>query len=102
MELIVAIVERGKANGVSKAAVAAGAGGATVFVGRGAGEHTFSFFGSMKIDPGKEIVWILAEDDKVEMLFKEVSAAAQTNLRGRGLVFTVPVSRVSGLGADKK
>ena len=98
MELIVAIVERGRGNSVAKAAAEAGAGGATIYFARGAGEHTVSFFGSLKVDPGKEVVWILTEDDKAESLFTAVSAAAQTDKKGRAVVFTLPVKRVAGLG----
>lgn len=101
MKLIIAIVERGKANGVVKAAAAAGAGGATIYAGRGAGEHTFSLFGNMQIDPGKEIINILARDDGVDALFDVVAKAAQTHLPGRGVAFVVPVERVAGLSADK-
>ena len=102
MELIVAIVERGRGNGVAKAAAEAGAGGATIYFARGAGEHTVSFFGNLKVDPGKEIVWILTEDDKADALFGAVSTAAQADKKGRGIVFTLPVRRVAGLGKDKE
>jgi len=101
MELIVAIVERGKGNGVAKAAAEAGAGGATIYPARGAGEHTISFFGNLKVDPGKEVVWILTDDDKANAIFEAVSAAAQTDKKGRGFAFTVPVRRVAGLDKNK-
>ena len=53
LEAIICIVERGRANDVVHQAVEAGAGGATIFFGRGSGETTFSFFHSLKVESAK-------------------------------------------------
>jgi nitrogen regulatory protein PII len=100
-ELIVAIVERGKANGVVKAAAEAGARGATVFFARGSGEHVFSFFRALQVDPGKEVILILAEKDKAPALFEVIVTAAQARTKGKAIAFTVPVNLLAGLGDDK-
>lgn len=95
MEAIICIIERGKADAVVKEAVKAGATGATIFYGRGGGEQTFSFFHSLNVAPSKEVIIILAEDAEVDNIFNAVAEAAKVQEKGKGIVFTLPVGRIS-------
>lgn len=97
LEAIVCIVERGRANEVVRKAVEAGAGGATIFYGRGSGETTFSFFHSLKVESAKEIIIILVEQSKRTAVVEATAAAASVEEAGRGILFTVPVSEIRGI-----
>lgn len=67
---IVAIVERGKEDKVVNAAKKAGATGATVMYGRGTGETEAKKFLNIHIESSKEIILILAEDEKRKRSWK--------------------------------
>ena len=97
-ELIVAIVERGKAQGVVKAAVKAGAPGATIIYGRGTGEHVLSFFQSLKVEPAKEIILLLVALEARPAIFAAVAEAARVREGGKGIAFVLPVSALVGIG----
>lgn len=99
-EAIVVIVERGKANAIVKKASEAGARGATIAFGRGSGEHIFSFFRSMQIEPSKEIILIISSKDKVQPLFEAVCDAARVKEPGKGIAFTVPITNLVGISQE--
>lgn len=96
-EAIVCIIERGKANEVVKQAVEAGAGGATIFFARGAGESTFSFFHTLSVDTCKEVIIVLVRADIRDKVVEAMSNAAHIDEKGRGLIFTAPISEIRGI-----
>lgn len=96
-EAIVVIVERGKANAIVKKASEAGARGATIAFGRGSGEHLFSFFRSMQIEPSKEIILIITTKDKLPQIFEVVADAARVREPGKGIAFTVSIGNLIGI-----
>lgn len=98
-EAIVVIVERGKANAIVKKASEAGARGATIAFGRGSGEHLFSFFRSMQIEPSKEIILIITTKEKLPALFEVVADAARVREPGKGIAFTVSINNLCGIAA---
>lgn len=61
--LIFVIVDRGKAEFVVEAATKAGSRGATIINGRGSGIHETSKLFSMEIEPEKEIVLIISQNN---------------------------------------
>lgn len=97
-ELIVVIVERGKAGAVVREAVKAGAGGATVVYGRGAGEHVLSFFKQLRIEPAKEMILILVRSAIRAEVFAAVGTAARVEVTGQGVAFVLPVLALAGIG----
>ena len=101
-EGIVVIVERGKANAIVKKASEAGAKGATIAFGRGSGEHLFSFFRSLQIEPSKEIILIITPKEKSEELFEAVVEAARIREPGKGIAFTVPIGKLCGMAPFAK
>lgn len=97
-ELIVIIVERGKADKIVKKAKKAGASGATIFYGRGTGEADVMHFIGRNIDQAKEIVLILSErGEKQKKIMEAVVEAGKINEPGTGIVFSLPVTHLFGL-----
>lgn len=96
-EAIVVIVERGKANAIVKKVTDAGAHGATIAYGRGSGEQVFSFFRSLQVEPSKEIILIIAPEDKLQQLFDVVIEAAKVKEKGKGIAFTIPIRNLTGV-----
>ncbi len=94
---IVVIVERGKANSVIKKVSEAGAIGATIAYGRGSGEQVFSFFRSLKVESSKEIILIISSVDKLDSLYETVVEAAKVREPGKGIAFTVPIGKLTGI-----
>lgn len=96
-EAIIVIVERGKANNVVKKACEAGARGATIAYGRGSGEHVFSFFRSLQIEPSKEVIFIITPQEDLQKIFDAVVDAAKVKEKGKGIAFTMPISNLAGV-----
>lgn len=97
VELIITIVERGKADKCIKAAKNAGATGATIFYGRGTAEHEVKHFLNLNIDSSKEIFFILTEQNKLDAILEAITESGKLDEAGTGIVFTVPVNRLIGL-----
>ena len=97
IEALVAIVERGKADKLVDEAKKAGARGATVFYGRGAGAHEAKKLFSIPIDACKEIIIILVETSNLKPIKDAMVRAGDLNRPGTGILFTLPVSSVIGL-----
>ncbi|MFL2105033.1 P-II family nitrogen regulator [Desemzia sp. FAM 23991] len=96
-QAIFVIVERGQAEEVIDAAVAAGSQGGTVISARGSGVHETSRLFGMDIEPEKEIVLILSENDKVDPIVASISNATEIEKPGQGILFTVDVKDTKGL-----
>ncbi|MDR3211118.1 MAG: P-II family nitrogen regulator [Planctomycetota bacterium] len=101
-EAIVAIVERGRANGVAKKACESGASGATIAFGRGFGEHILSVFSNLQVEPSKEFVLIISEKSDTERLLGIVVEAARIHEAGKGIAFTLPIGNLVGMDREKK
>lgn len=96
-QAIFVIVERGQAEEVIDAAVAAGSQGGTIISARGSGIHETSRLFGMDIEPEKEIVLILSENDKVDPIVASISNATEIEKPGQGILFTVDVKDTKGL-----
>lgn len=96
-QLIVVVVERGRASGIMEAARGVGAEGGTILHGRGTGIHEHSTFLGIPIEPEKEILMILAETSITERVLDAVVTAGALNEPGRGIAFVLDVSRVAGI-----
>lgn len=95
--LIVTIVRKGWGQLVLEAAVKAGATGGTVLFGRGIGVNEKDTIFGIPIEPEKEIVLTLVQEDEAEGILDEIVRAVELNEPGRGLAFTFPVSKVVGM-----
>ncbi len=96
-EAVFCVVERGKADRIVKKAVEAGARGATIFYGRGAGADTFSFFHNLNVESSKEIIIIVVPPAKKETILSAILAESHVDEEGRGILFSVPVGEMHGM-----
>lgn len=96
-QAIFVIVERGQGEDVIDAAVAAGSQGGTIINARGSGIHENSRVFGMDIEPEKEIVLILAENEKVDSIVASISNELKIEQPGKGILFTTDVKNATGL-----
>ena len=95
--LIVTIVRKGWGSSVLQASVKAGARGGTVLLGRGAGVHEHEKIFGMSIEPEKEIVLTIVQDDQVETVLREIVRVAELDAAGHGMAFVLPVHNIVGV-----
>ena len=100
-KLIVAIVQRGYSDEVVFAAKSAGAKGAVILQGKGAGSSEKKFFG-FKIDPENEVVMMLVKEENVVPIMKAIYLVTDYQSSARGMVFALPVSYVTGMTHVRK
>ena len=95
--LITCVVQRGKANDVAKAAMQAGASGATVFTARGMGVGEIAGALGFPIVPQKEVIMIVASEKITNKIFEVVRQAAQLDTLGMGIGYVLPIGQSAGL-----
>ena len=95
-KLVVSIVARGYSGEVINMAKAAGAKGAVVLSGTGAGESKQSFFG-FSVSPENEVVMIVTKTSIVMDVIENIYKAVDFKSRARGLVFALPIDYVTGM-----
>jgi len=99
-DLIVSIVNHGYTDDLMNTAREAGARGGTVLHARGtAHEGPVKFFG-ISVQDEKEIILILAENNKKVPIMQAISENYGLNTDAHGLIFSLPVDNVIGLSAD--
>jgi nitrogen regulatory protein P-II 1 len=97
LNLITCVLQRGKANDVAKAAMQAGAKGATVVYGRGMGVGELMGALGFAIVPQKEVIQIVTTADSTRKLFDVVVEAAELNKAGMGIAYIIPIHEAAGL-----
>ena len=97
LRLITCVVQRGKADKVAKAAVEAGAAGATIFYARGMGLRERLGLLGLAIVPEKEVLMIVCKEEEVRAIFAAVVNAANLNTPGMGIAYVIPIHEVAGL-----
>lgn len=96
-EVIIAIVNNGMSGKVFKAARRGGAQGATVLHGRGSGVEKVERFFSLAIDPEKEILVMITEEEHTDAILEEMNKEVNFNTPNSGIVFTFDIEEVHGL-----
>lgn len=96
-QLITVIVGRGLSGAVVDAATAAGARGATIVHARGAGIHETMRVFQIAIEPEKEMVLIVAEEEHAPRICDEIAREAKIDEPGQGVLIVQPLSNVRGL-----
>lgn len=94
---VVAIVERGKAEKIIKAAKAVGASGVTTFYGRGTSDPEAKKFLNVHIEPSKEIILILTEEKQLKKIMKAMIEEGRLKDPGVGIIFSVKIDHLIGL-----
>lgn len=97
---IFTIVEKGRGIDCIKAARAAGARGGTMIHGHGAGVPVDSYF-PLAIEPQKDTILVVTRKEKSAAIKKKIYTDLDLDKPGNGIIFTLPVSKTSGLFEDK-
>lgn len=95
--VIFVVVDRGKGEEVIDAATAAGSKGGTILHGRGAGVHEASTVFSIPIEPEKDVVMILAENELVDPIVSSIRTNLKIDEPGNGIIFVQDVYKTYGL-----
>lgn len=95
--LITCVVQRGKGDAVARAAMATGAGGATIFFARGMGHRERLGLLGLAIVPEKEVVLVVCRKDESRLVFEAVVKAGKLDTPGMGIAFVIPIHEVAGL-----
>lgn len=95
--LILTIVNDGYAESVMNSAKKAGATGGTSLNGRGLETEKIIKFLGISIEPEKNIVMILADEDKKNAIMNSIVEECGLKTPGAGICFSLPVSNVVGL-----
>ena len=96
LDLITAVVERGEADKAVKAALEAGAHGATILIGRGTGVRQRLGVLGLMIQPEKEIILIVAHREVTNVVFDALIEAAKLEEPARGFAYVQEVARATG------
>ncbi len=95
--LIISIVDKGKAEYVIDAATKAGSKGGTIVNARGSGIHETNKLFSMEIEPEKEMVLILSEYHLTEAITYSINNQLKMSEPGNGIIFIQDVNKAYGL-----
>jgi nitrogen regulatory protein PII len=95
--LIVTIVNKGRADEVIQAAKAAGAQGGTILPGRSSGDHRNQRLFGIVIEPEKDIVLTLIEASTTTAVLRAITEALGLEKPGAGIAFVLPVTQAVGI-----
>jgi nitrogen regulatory protein PII len=90
--LITCIVERGRADEVVRAALAAGAPAATITFARGSGiRERLGLLLKIAISPEKEVIDVVVAAPNADGVFEAMADAGQLSLPGKGFIYMTSV-----------
>ncbi len=95
ISMITAVVQRGAADAVVRAARDAGSEGATIYFGRGTGVHERLGVLGLAVEAEKEIVNILVTNDQVDQVFEKVFLAGKLDTPGMGILYVTPLEKAA-------
>lgn len=96
-DLIITIVNKGHSSEVIDASKEAGAEGGTILHGRGSGVHDTAKLFGIRIEPEKEVILIIVEDEKTDLVVDSISKKLKINKPGNGVLFVIDVKKVAGI-----
>ena len=97
-KLITIIVNRGFAEDAMDAARKAGAGGGTIINARGTAKEGDAKFFGMEIIPEKDMIFVLAENEKADAILEAVRTLPCLSKPGSGIAFVSPAENFTLLG----
>lgn len=100
--LIITITNEGYAENVMTSAKKAGAKGGTIINGRGLETEKVVKFLGVTIEPEKDIVLILTDDEKKTAIMNKIVEDCGLKTPGAGICFSLPVENAIGLTNVKK
>ena len=95
------VVDLGIGDEVMALAKKAGFAGATIIDARGAPSAAHRFF-DLEIEPQKDVVMMVTEKSRSDLLVNLITAALDLNQPNRGIVFSIDIRRVVGLFNARK
>lgn len=96
-DLIVSIVEKGRACEVVAASKKAGAEGGTILSGRGSGIHDNKKVFGIILEPEKELVLTLVDRSIASQTMQAISSALNLDQPGNGITFLLKVEETAGI-----
>lgn len=96
-KLIAAILPKGSTGEVMEAARQAGAEGGTILLARGTGVHEAEKFFGMSVRSEREMLFVLAQTQKVRDILGAVVEAGRLDEPARGIAFVLSVDEVTGI-----
>ena len=96
-QIIITIVNRGKAEDVIEAAKAAGSKGGTIINARGSGVNETCKLFNMDIEAEKEMVMILSKEDITENIVSSIRERLEIDKPGNGIIFIQNVNKTYGI-----
>jgi nitrogen regulatory protein P-II 1 len=97
LDMITCVLQRGKADKLVKAAMNAGASGATISFARGMGLRERLGLLGFAIVPEKEVITIVCEKKSTQRIFAAIVKAGKLDLPGMGIAYVQPISMAVGL-----
>lgn len=97
--LIITIVLEGFLEQVMTSAKKMGAHGGTVIRGRGIGNNSAVKLFGFEIEPGREVVLTVVEDEIKNKVMEEITKNVGINTKGKGICISLPVD--SAIGIEK-
>lgn len=93
VELITCIIQKGLGDKITKAAMEAGAQGATVHYAQGSGvRERLGIFG-VAVEAEKEIVQIIVSSEQVDRIFDAIYLAGELDTPGMGFMYVTPLEK---------
>ena len=94
---IFTIINRGMAGEVVDASLEAGARGGTIIHAKGSGLNQTKLIFDMEIEPEKEIVLTIVDDELLEPVVQAIREKSGVEKDGQGILFVIPVSKYYGI-----
>lgn len=95
VSLITAIVQRGKADDIVKAAQEAGAQGASIHYSHGRGVRERLGILGLAVEAEKEVINIIVSSDQVNRIFERIYMAGDFDTPGMGFMWVTPVEKAA-------
>lgn len=95
LSLITCIVQRGKANDIVKAAVLAGAQGATVYFASGSGMREKLGILGLAVEVEKEVINIVVPNEQADHIFEVMYKAGKLDTPGMGFIYVTPLEKAT-------
>jgi nitrogen regulatory protein PII len=96
-KLIVTIVQKGKASKIVGITKKVGAQGGTILLGRGTGIHEYKKIFGITLDPEKELILTLADQQNIAPILDAIVQQAKLSKPGNGVSFILDVPRAAGM-----
>lgn len=93
--LITCIVQRGIADTIVRAAIEAGAQGATIYYARGSGVRERLGILGLAVEVEKEVVNIVVANDQRDRVFEKIYFAGKLDTPGMGLAYVTPLEKMA-------